>query len=114
MATVTNFVRPIGVTTAVSVGASATSQVLVNNASNDQNNCVALLNTGATQVAIKFGPTGVSAPVLPVSGSTTGDFVLPAGMTVPLIFAVPTTPTYVRMIGSASGPSIVYVTPVGA
>lgn len=114
MATVTNYIRPIGVTTAISVTASATAEVLVNNASNDQNNCVAFLNTGATQVAVKFGPTGVSAPVLPVSGSTTGNFVLPAAMTVPLIFAVPTTPTYVRMIGSAAGPSIVYVTPVGA
>ena len=86
----------------------------INNNTNDQNNCVAFLNTGSTQVAVKFGPTGLAAPTLPVSGSTTGDFVLPASMTVPLIFAVPTTPTYVRMIGSAAGPSIVYVTPVGA
>ena len=114
MATVTNYIRPIGVTTAVSVGATATSEVAVNNNTNDQNNCVAFLNTGSTQVAVKFGPTGLAAPTLPVSGSTTGDFVLPASMTVPLIFAVPTTPTYVRMIGSGAGPSIVYVTPVGA
>lgn len=114
MSYTTNYIRKIGVTTAVSVGATATSEVVVNNNTNDQNNCVALLNTGATQVAVKFGPTGLSAPTLPVSGSTTGDFVLPASMTLPIVFAVPTTPTYVRMIGSAAGPSIVYVTPVGA
>ena len=114
MAVTSPYFRPIGVTTAVSVGATATSEVQINNASNDQNNTVALLNTGATSVAVKFGPTGVAAPVLPVSGSTTGDFVLPPSMLVPLVFAVPTTPTYVRMIGSGAGPSIVYVTPVGA
>jgi hypothetical protein len=109
-----SYFRPIGVTHAVSVGATATSELKINNSSNDQNNTVALLNTGATSVAVKFGPSGVSAPVLPVSGSTTGDFVLPPNMLVPLVFAVPTTPSYVRMIGSGAGPSIVYVTPVGA
>jgi len=109
-----NYFRPIGVTHAISVGASATSEVKINNSSNDQNNTVALLNTGSTSVAVKFGQSGVSAPVLPVSGSTTGDFVLPPNMITPLVYAVPTTPSYVRMIGSGAGPSIVYVTPVGA
>jgi len=109
-----SYFRPIGVTTAISVGATATSEVQINNSSNDQNNTVALLNTGATSVAVKFGQSGVSAPVLPVSGSTTGDFVLPPNMITPLVYAVPTTPSYVRMIGSGAGPSIVYVTPVGA
>jgi hypothetical protein len=51
--------------------------------------------------------------VLPVSGSTTGNFVLPASMTQPIVLAVPASPFYVRMIGSGSGPSIVYVTPAG-
>ena len=112
MATTSSPIRAVGVTTAVSVGASATSEVLINNASNDQNNFVSLLNTGSTNVAVTFGPTGLAAPVLPVSGSTTGSYVLPASMNAPLIFSVPTTPCYVRMIGSATGPSIVYVAPV--
>jgi len=109
----TSTIRKIGVTTAVSVGASATSEALIVSSTNDQNNFVSLINTGATSVAVKFGPTGLSAPVLPVSGSTTGDFVLPPNMNNAIIFEVPTTPCYVRMIGSAAGPSIVYVTPVG-
>ena len=113
MAVTTSPIRSIGVTTAVSVGASATSEVVVKSSTNDQNNFVSLLNTGATSVAVKFGPSGLGVPVLPVSGSTTGDFVLPPNMNAPILFEVPTTPTYVRMIGSAAGPSVVYVTPVG-
>ena len=104
--------RVVGQTTAVSAGATATSEALVNNDPNIQCNYVSLINTGATSVAVKFGSTGVGAPVLPVSGSTTGDFVLPPSMNDAIMFAVPTTPTYVRMIGSAAGPSIVYVTPI--
>jgi hypothetical protein len=104
--------RVVGPTVAVSAGATATSEALVNNNPNIQCNYVSLINVGATSVAVRFGPTGVDAPVLPVSGSTTGNFVLPPLMTDAILFAVPTTPTYVRMIGSAAGPSIVYVTPV--
>ena len=105
-------IRSIGVTTAVSVGATATSAVQIIASSNDQNNFVSLLNVGATSVAVKFGQTSSVTTVLPVSGSTTGDFVLPPSMNAPMLFAVPTTPCYVSMIGSAAGPSIVYVTPV--
>ena len=104
--------RAVGQTVAVSVTASATSEALVNNTPNIQCNFVSLINTGATSVAVKFGPTGVGAPVLPVSGSTTGDFVLPPNMNDAIMFGIPTTPTYVRMIGSGAGPSIVYVTPI--
>ena len=111
MAVTSSPIRSVGVTTAVSVGATATSAVTINNSSNDQNNFVSLLNTGANAVAVKFSQAG-DAPVLPVSGSTTGDFVLPHTMNAPILFAVPTTPCSVRMIGSAAGPSIVYVTPV--
>jgi hypothetical protein len=104
--------RIVGPTVAVSAGASATSEALVNNNPNIQCNYVSLINTGTTSVAVKFGPTGLTAPVLPVSATNTGDFVLPPLMTDAILFGIPTTPTYVRMIGSAAGPSIVYVTPV--
>jgi hypothetical protein len=104
--------RVVGPTVAVSAGATATTERLVNNDPNIQCNYVSLINTGATSVAVKFGPAGVDAPVLPVSGTNTGNFVLPPLMTDAIMFAVPTTPTYVRMIGSAAGPSIVYVTPI--
>lgn len=108
----TTSIRSIGVTTAVSVGATATTAALIQSNTNDKNTFVSLINTGATSVAVVFGPSDMADPVLPVSGSTTGNFVLPPSMNAPIIFEIPTTPTYVKMIGSGAGPSIVYVTPV--
>jgi len=107
----TNVIRTAGVTHAVSVGATSTSALLITANTNDQVNYCTFLNTGATQVAVNIGDANLAAAVLPVSGSTTGNFVLPASMTTPVVLAVPAAPFYVRMIGSASGPSIVYVTP---
>jgi hypothetical protein len=107
----TSVIRTAGLTTAISVTASSTAAVLINSNTNDQVNYAAFLNTGSAYVAVNVGDANVAAAVLPVSGSTTGNFVLPASMTTPIVLAVPTTPFYVRMIGSASGPSIVYVTP---
>lgn len=105
--------RTAGVTTAVSVTGSSTIAIPITASTNDQVNYCAFLNTGSTYVAVNIGDTNVAAAVLPVSGSTTGNFVLPASMTQPIVLAVPATTFYIRMIGSASGPSIVYVTPVG-
>lgn len=104
--------RVVGPTVAVSAGATATTAALVNNSPNIQCNYVSLINTGTTSVAVKFGPSNMADPVLPVSGTNTGEFVLPPSMNDVIMFGVPTTPTYVKMIGSASGPSIVYVTPI--
>lgn len=107
----TSVVRTAGVTTAISVADTSTSAVQIDDNTNDQVNYCSFLNTGATRVAVSVGDANVAAAVLPVSGSATGNFVLPASMTTPIVLAVPTTPFYVRMIGSAAGPSIVYVTP---
>lgn len=107
----TSVIRLAGQTTAISVTASSTAAILIDDNTNDQINFVGLINTGATQVAVKFGDANMGAAVLPVSASTLGDYVLPASMTSPMILACPTTPFYVRMIGSGAGPSIVYVTP---
>ena len=109
----TTVLRPVGVTTAISVGATSTAAALITASTNDQVNYASFINTGATYVAVNIGDASVAAAVLPVSGSTTGNFVLPASMTQPIVLAVPASPFYVRMIGSASGPSIVYVTPAG-
>ena len=95
---------------ALSVTASSTSATLIDDNTNDQINYASFLNTGSNVVAIKLGDANVGAAVLPVSG-TNGDFLLPAGMTSPVVLAVPTTPFYVRAIGSAAGPSLVYITP---
>ncbi len=109
----TTVLRPVGVTVAISVTASSTIAIPITASTNDQVNYASFINTGATYVAVSIGDANVGAAVLPVSGSTTGNFVLPASMTVPIVLAVPASPYYVRMIGSGSGPSIVYVTPVG-
>ena len=106
----TSVIRTAGPTVALSVTASSTSATLINDNTNDQINYASFLNTGSAVVAIKWGDANVGAAVLPVSG-TNGDFLLPAGMTSPVVLAVPTTPFYVRAIGSTAGPSLVYITP---
>ena len=108
----TSVLRVVGKTTAISVTASSTTATIVEDQTNDQVNFASFLNTGSVAVAVKMGDANVGAAVLPVAG-TPGDFLLPAGMTSPIVLACPTVPFYVRMIGSAAGPSLVYVTPVG-
>ena len=108
----TSVLRTAGKTVAISVTASSTTATIIDDQTNDQVNYVSLLNTGSVAVAVKFGNANVGAAVLPVSG-TPGDFLLPATMTSPIVLACPTLPFYVRMIGAAAGPSLVYVTPVG-
>lgn len=108
----TTVLRVVGKTAAISVTASSTTATIVENQVNDQVNFASFINTGSVAVAVKIGNANVGAAVLPVSG-TPGDFLLPASMTVPIVLACPTIPFYVRMIGAAAGPSLVYVTPVG-
>ena len=108
----TTVLRVVGKTTAISVTASSTTATSIDDQVNDQVNYASFLNTGAVAVAVKLGDANVGAAVLPVSG-TPGDFLLPASMSSPIVLACPTVPFYVRMIGAAAGPSLVYVTPVG-
>ena len=108
---VSSVIRNAGVTTAMSVGATSTAAVQIVSNTNDHVNYVQLLNTGSNPVAVKFGDANVGAAVFPVSG--TGDYVLAAGMTQPVIVACPAAPFYIRAIGSAAGPAIIYVTPTG-
>jgi len=110
----TSVLRVAGNTQAISLTATSSAALLIKAGyTNDQVNFVSVLNTGAVPVAVKFGDSAVGAAVFPVAGSTEGDYVLPALMTRPVILAVPAAPFYVRAIGSAAGPSILYVTPVG-
>ena len=101
-------------TTALSVGATAISPVTVTSVGNNQVNYAAFLNTGANAVAIQISPTGVTATTatIPVSG-TAGSFVLPPLMTQPIVLATPANNFQVSAIGSATGPALVYITPVG-
>lgn len=101
-------------TTALSVGATAISPVTVSSVGNNQVNYAAFLNAGANAVAIEISPTGITAKTatIPVSG-TAGSFLLPPLMTQPIVLATPANNFQVSAIGSATGPALVYITPVG-
>jgi hypothetical protein len=102
--------RNAGSTVALSVTSTAHSAVLIDDSTNDQINYSAFLNTGAAPIAVKWGTTDPGAPTFPVDG-TNGDFVLPAGMTTPLILATPTTPYYLTAKSNSGTAGILYVTP---
>lgn len=103
--------RNAGPTVALSVTSTAHAAVLIDDSTNDQINYTSFLNTGASPIAVKFGTTsGVVAPTFPTDG-TNGDFVLPAGMTSPLILATPTTPYYMTAVSNSATAGILYVTP---
>lgn len=102
--------RNAGPTVALSVTNSAHAAVLIDDNTNDQVNYTSFLNTGAAPIAIKMGPTDPGAPVFPTDG-TNGSYVLPAGMTSPLILACPTTPYYLTAISNSATAGLLYVTP---
>lgn len=110
----TSVIRIGGKTAALSVTASAHSAVQLTANTNDLINYIACLNTGAVNVAIKFSQLSSDSATLPTDG-TPGDFLLPALMTTPIVVACPPIggqlPCYVTAIGSAAGPSLVYLTP---
>ena len=105
--------RNSGSTVALSVTNTAHSAVqIVGNYTNDQVNFASFLNTGAAPIAVKFGTTSsVSAPTFPSDG-TNGDYVLPAGMTSPLILATPQAPFYMTALSNSATAGLLYVTPV--
>lgn len=102
--------RNAGPTVALSVTSTAHAAVLIDDNTNDQINYSSFLNTGAYPIAIRVGQVDPGAPVFPTDG-TNGDFVLPAGMTTPLILATPTTPYYLTAKSNNATAGILYVTP---
>ena len=111
---VTIGLRNVGPTTALSVGATATTAIsIAAAASNDWNGFTAFLNTGLTYVAISIAPQGTApAAVLPVGGTAQTVIMLPASMTAPVVYSTPPGGFSMTAIGSAAGPSIIYITPV--
>ena len=101
-------------TTALSVVGTVHAAVTVSSAGNNQVNYAAFLNTGANSVAIEISPVGVTATAatLPSDG-VLGSFILPPLMTQPMVLATPANDFQVSAIGSASGPALLYITPVG-
>lgn len=104
--------RTIGPTTAVSVTASSTASVTVSATTNDVLSFASFINTGSVPVAVNISPLATApAAVLPVAGTPSTSFLLPASMNQPIVLAVPSTFAFTA-IGTAAGPSLLYVTPV--
>ena len=97
---------------ALAVTSTAHTAVLIDDNTNDQINYTSFLNAGAKPCAIRFAPlaANVGTPVFPSDG-TNGDYVLPGGMTTPLILATPTTPYYMSAICGGTDTTTLYVTP---
>lgn len=117
-------IRPLGPTAALSVANTQHAAVAITNPGQDITNFAAFTNVGATDICVIILPltsTGTApvAPTLvfPVDGTPTipTSFILPHSMTSPIILAVPNSNNgfAVSAIGSAAGPSIMYITPVG-
>jgi hypothetical protein len=105
-----NVQRNAGQTVALSVTQTAHAAVLINSNTNDQINYTSFINTGASPIAVRWGPTDPGAPVFPVDG-TNGDFVLPPVMTLPVIVATPAAPYYLTAKSNSATAGILYVTP---
>jgi hypothetical protein len=111
--------KPAGIPKALSVANSAHGAVSVSQNQNDNVNAVGLLNTGTTVVAVWIAPQGkgvtptfpTDATPITASSNAIQVVMLPASMTYPMIVPCPSL-SDVDAIGSAAGPSIVYVTPI--
>lgn len=103
-----------GPTVGLSVVATSHAAVPITVTTNDYASFVSLLNTGAVAMAVRLSVAGTAA-TLPGDG-TTGDFVLAAAMQAPLILPLPSpagvSPCQITAIGTAAGPSLLYVTPL--
>jgi hypothetical protein len=104
--------RNAGATVALAVTSTAHSAVLIDDNTNDQINYTSFLNVGTKPCAIKWGTTStIAGGVAFPSDGTNGDYVLPGGMTTPLILATPTTPYYLTAICGGTDTTTLYVTP---
>jgi hypothetical protein len=104
----TSVMRYSGRTYALDLTTSASTALLIEATTNDQVNYVALLNTGTGKAAVEFSNTStVTTPTIATTGIS-GSFVLPGGMTFPLLVAVPKAPFYIK--GISSGTNTLYIT----
>lgn len=104
----TSVMRYSGRTYALDLTTSASSALLIEATTNDQVNYVSLLNTGTGKAAVEFSNSStVPTPTIATTGIS-GSFVLPGGMTLPLLVAVPKAPFYIK--GISSGTNTLYIT----
>jgi hypothetical protein len=114
--------RIAGPTYALSVTASAHAAVAITDTTNDLTVAAEFINRGATDICVavsELSATGAAQAVtlvFPVDGTPTvpASFILPAGMTQPIVKTVPSNNNgfSITAIGSGAGPSIMYVTPI--
>ena len=106
----TSVLRLAGQTYAISVTATSSTSLLIDDQTNDQVNFAAFLNAGAKACAVKVSSLSTCpAAVFPVAG-TPGDFVLPANMTLPIVLAVPAVPFTMTAICGGTDTTTLYVT----
>jgi hypothetical protein len=111
-------VKPAGPTYAISVANSQSTAIGVAPVQGDAIRFAEFYNSGATQVCVVTAPYASTAAtptlVFPAAGTPTvpNSFMLPANMTQPRVVAVPANGFSVSAIGSAAGPSIIYITPL--
>lgn len=107
-------IRNTGQTVALSVTAASTAAVTIADANAEIQSFASFLNTGAAAVAINIAAAGTAAAaVLPVAGTPQTVIMLPPLMIAPVIYSVPASFSCTA-IGTAAGPSLVYITPVGS
>jgi hypothetical protein len=112
--------KPVGPTYAISVANTQSTAIGVVPTQGDSSRFAEFYNSGSTQVCVVVAPyAGTAATptlVFPVAGTPTvpNSFMLPANMTQPRVVAVPANGFSVSAIGSAAGPSIIYITPLAA
>lgn len=118
--TTTVATRVLGPTYAMSVGIAQHAAIGVAPMQGDTCNFAEFSNPGTTDVCVVTGPwiatPSTAALAFPVDGAPTipNSFILPHGMTFSVVKAVPSNGFSVSAIGSAAGPSIIYITPVAS
>ncbi len=110
--------KAAGPTYALSVAATAHAAVTITPYSNEIVQYVSLLNTGATVLSVDIDVIADTDVALPADGAAADFWILPASMTQPIVVAVPSVgggaTLQVTAIGSAAGPSLLYVRPLSA
>ena len=111
---------PSGPTYAISVGSGQTTAIAVAPTQGNSSNVCEFYNSGATEVCVVLAPWASSAAtpalVFPAAGTPTipQSFMLPHAMQTPRRVTVPANGFCVSAIGSATGPSIIYITPLAS
>lgn len=106
-------IRPVDQSTLLSVANTSHAAVTIGKNTKEACTKVAMLNTGATVLAVRFGAVGATgAAALPTDGAwSDSQIILPALMTKPVVYTTPSMPCDVTAIGSAAGPSSLWITP---